>query len=377
MQSIAVLLDQENIVTGSPGYIALFGSGETSASGRKIYEWLMQRLPPPIRAAVLETPAGFELNSAQVAGRVAEFLRWRLQNYRLQVSVIPARKRGTPFSPDDPHIVAPLGECNVIFLGPGSPTYAVRQLQDSLAWDLVRARHRLGSAMVLASAATIAAGAYALPVYEIYKVGEDIHWRPGLDFFGDFGMSLVFIPHWNNAEGGTELDTSRCFMGQSRFEQLQGMLPSNATVVGIDEHTALVVDLAAGKCHVMGMGGVTLLRCGLEMHVEADQDFPVSSLGPFYIPEPQAGLPPEVWQCVQAAQDQATATEVGQPSAEVLALVERREAARARHDWATADALREQITTLGWQISDTLQGPRLEPAGHETEGSVASGNASR
>jgi cysteinyl-tRNA synthetase len=36
----------------SPGYVSLFGSDETSASGRKIYEWLVQRLPPPIRAKV-------------------------------------------------------------------------------------------------------------------------------------------------------------------------------------------------------------------------------------------------------------------------------------------------------------------------------------
>jgi hypothetical protein len=377
MQSIAVLLDQENRVTGRPGYIALFGSGETSASGRKIYEWLMQRLPPPIRAVVLETPAGFELNSAQVAGRVAEFLRWRLQNYQPQVSVAPARKRGTPFSPDDPQIVAPLLDSNIVFLGPGSPTYAVRQLQSSLAWHMLRARHRLGAAIVLASAATIAASAHALPVYEIYKVGEDVHWHPGLDFFGDFGLSLVFIPHWNNAEGGTELDTSRCFMGRSRFEQLLGMLPSDATVVGIDEHTALVMDLAAGKCHVMGTGDVTLLRRGLKIQVGADQDFPISSLGTSYIPEPQAGLPPEVWQCVQATQGQAAAIGVDQPSAEVLALVERREVARARHDWATADALRQQITALGWQISDTPQGSRLEPAGHETEGSFTGDSVSR
>jgi cyanophycinase-like exopeptidase len=187
-----------------------------------------------------------------VAARVADFLRWRLQNYRPQVSVVPAWKRDTPFSPDDPHIVARLAESNLIFLGPGSPTYAMRQLQDSLAWHMLRARHRLGAAIVLASAATMAASQYALPMYEIYKVGEDIHWRPGLDFFGDFGLSLAFIPHWNNAEGGTELDTSRCFMGQSRFEQLLSMLPCEMTVVGIDEHTALVVDLAAGKCHVMG-----------------------------------------------------------------------------------------------------------------------------
>jgi cyanophycinase-like exopeptidase len=364
-------------VIGRPGYVILFGSGETSASGRKIYEWLMQRLPSAIRAAVLETPAGFELNSAQVAGRVAEFLRWRLQNYRLQVHVVPARKRGTPFSPDDPHIVAPLVESNVIFLGPGSPTYAVRQLQDSLAWHMLRARHRLGAAIVLASAATIAASAHALPVYEIYKVGEDVHWRPGLDFFGDFGLSLVFIPHWNNAEGGTELDTSHCFMGQSRFEQLLGMLPCDMTVIGIDEHTALVLDLAADKCHVMGTGGITLVRGGYACHIKANQDFPISEFGPFHIPELEAGLSPEVWHGLQSAQVPAATGDAPQPSAEVLALVERRETARMRHDWATADDLRERITRLGWQILDTPQRPRLETTEQGTKESFTGSNASR
>ena len=56
------------------------------------------------RVALLETPAGFELNSDRVIGRVADFFHHRLQNYRPRVDVIPARKRGTPFSPDDPEI---------------------------------------------------------------------------------------------------------------------------------------------------------------------------------------------------------------------------------------------------------------------------------
>jgi cyanophycinase-like exopeptidase len=344
-----------------PGLIVLFGSGETSASGRKVYDWLMRRLSPPIRMAVLETPAGFELNSAQVAGRVVDFLHHRLQNYRPQVTVVPARKRGTPFSPDDAEITAPLLQANAIFLGPGSPTYAVRQLQHSLAWHRLIARHRLGAAVVLASAATVAASAHALPVYEIYKVGEDVHWRQGLDFFGPYGLSLVFIPHWNNAEGGTELDTSRCFMGQARFEQLVAMLPSQATVVGIDEYTALVVDLEDRTCRVMGQGRVTLGRERQERCFSRGAIFAVTQLGPFHMPEPRTGIPPEVWQEAQAVQAETPAMVAPEPSSEVLTLVEEREVARACRDWAVADALRERIVTLGWQVLDTPQGPQVEP----------------
>ncbi len=86
-----------------PGPVVLFGSGETSPSGRKVFDLILKRLPASPRLALLETPAGFELNSAQVIGRVADFLEHRLQNYQPQVTVVPARKRGSEFSPDDPH----------------------------------------------------------------------------------------------------------------------------------------------------------------------------------------------------------------------------------------------------------------------------------
>ncbi len=341
------------------GLVVLFGSGETSASGRKVHDWVFRRLPLPIRVAILETPAGFQPNSAHVARQLAEFVRKHLQNYEPQVTVVPARKRGTPFSPDDPDIVAPLLDANAVFWGPGSPTYAVRQLQDSLAWHIMVARHRLGTAMIMASAAIIAAGAQTLPVYEIYKVGEDIHWVRGLDFFGPYGLPLVFISHWDNTEGGADLDTSRCFMGQERFEQLLALLPPQAIVVGVDEHTALVVDLAARTCRVMGRGGVTLLKEGEEQRFTRGQTFSITELGPFQMPKPQSGIPPEIWERAQAAQ--AAAEAVPEPSPEVLALVEEREAARVSRDWANADALREQIVALGWQVMDTREGPQVAP----------------
>ena len=65
-----------------PGPIILFGSGETSASGRKVFDAVLQDLQPSPNIALLETPAGFELNSAQVIGRVADFIEHHLQNYK-------------------------------------------------------------------------------------------------------------------------------------------------------------------------------------------------------------------------------------------------------------------------------------------------------
>src|SRR5579884_176446 len=142
-----------------PGILVLFGSGETAPDAQRVYDYVLRRVDPPVRACILETPAGFELNSAMVAGRLADFLRVRLQNYHPEIEVIPARKRGTPMSPDSPEIVAPMERANYLMLGPGSPTYAVRQLAGSRAWHTLLARHRLGHPLVLASAAVIAASA--------------------------------------------------------------------------------------------------------------------------------------------------------------------------------------------------------------------------
>ena len=337
----------------APGFVMLFGSGETSASGQKAFDWLFRHLHQPPRVAILETPAGFELNSDRVAGRIGDFLTDRLQNYRPEVTLVPARQRGTPLSPDAPEIVAPLVGSNVLFLGPGSPTYAVRQLQGSLAWQTVLALHRQGAALALASAATIAIGRLALPVYEIYKVGEDLHWKQGLDLFGAFGLSLVVIPHWNNNDGGNELDTSRCFMGQARFDPLVAMLPPGLTVLGIDEHTSLAIDFAATRCRVMGRGGVTVLRDGAAQVFAHGHTFALAELGPYRLPEAQVSIPESVWQ-------QVTAVPVGpaEPSAEVLRLAALRQVARESRDWLAADALRSQIEALGWLVQDTSDGPR-------------------
>ena len=348
-----------------PGLVILLGSGERTPAGRRIFEWLFRRLPTPVRVAILETPAGFEPNSSHVAGQIGESLKHHLRNHDPQVTIVPARKRGTPLSPDEASIAALLPGSDAIFAGPGSPTYAVRQFQASLTWQTLVACHRLGAAVVLASAAAIASGALALPVYEIYKVGEDLHWHEGLDFFGAFGLDLVVIPHWNNQDGGEELDTSHGYMGRARFESLLALLPAGLTVVGIDEQTALVLDLAAGSCHVLGKGGVTVLHDGNEQRYGRDASFPAGELGAFQPASPLSGVQAEVYERVRTALSEAQADTPLVAPAEVLALVDRREDARAHGDWAAADGLREQIAALGWQVNDTVEGPTLEPKGEE------------
>lgn len=341
-----------------PGPIALFGSGETSVAGRRVHEALFRTLNSPPRVVVLETPAGFQPNSAWVAGRLAEFIRERLQNFRPQVTVVPLRRRDGDHSTDDRGLAAPLLTANYIFAGPGSPTYAARHLTDTWAWHAVQVRHRQGAALALASAAAIAASAFALPVYEIYKAGADLHWTPGLDLLGPYGLELAIVTHWDNQEGGANLDTRCGFMGVERMERLMALLPSTTTLVGVDEHTALVLDFAAAQARVMGRGGVTVRRDGKTERFVSGDSLPLERLGPFRLPALGEGVPAEVVEAARAAQQ-----EPGDLPAEVATLIALREEARRARDWGQADSLRARLANLGYVVEDTPAGPRWRRSG--------------
>lgn len=345
----------------NPGPIMLFGSGETSPSGQKIFDHIMRALPPSPKIALIETPAGFELNSAMVIFKIAEFLKTRLTNYNPTPISIPARKKNSAFSPDNSEIVAPILEADLIFMGPGSPTYAVRQLQNSLTWYYSIARHSLGAGLAFSSAAVIASGAYALPIYEIYKVGEDLHWKKGLDLFAHFGLELTFVPHWNNMDGGTGLDTSRCFMGKSRFEDLLRILPENQTIVGIDEHTGLFLNCSSKEARVIGKGTVTIMNDGDSTIFERNSVIPFRSLGNCRETELDQRVPSEVWKKALEVEEKLQNTKKmgDEPTEEILILVKKREEARKNKDWALADLLREEIFNLGWQIADTPEGSEI------------------
>jgi hypothetical protein len=269
----------EMLAGSKPCVVALLGSGETAAPGRAAFVQVFRRLQQPIRVAVLDTPAGFQPNAARVAEKMAEFVLHHLQEFRPQVQVIHARYKGGPFDTDAPAAVDQVNAANCIFAGPGSPGFLVHQLQNSRVLEAVRRQHLHGAALVFASAAALAMSAHALPIYEIYKAGSDLHWLAGLDMLGPYGYHLTVVPHWNNREGGAELDTSHCFMGAERFERLRALLPSQETILGIDEHTACVFDLAAEQGEVLGKGSLTLLH---EQHplviYHAGDHFPLSVL---------------------------------------------------------------------------------------------------
>lgn len=264
---------------GSRGRIALFGSGETARVGRRVHELLLAAYEKPVPVAVIETPAGFQPNTHTLALDVKAFFEHGLQNFKPQVSIVAARRRGDgPHGTDDVSLLDSIETASYIFAGAGSPTYAVRHLADSRLWQAVGDRLEAGATLALASAMALAVSTNTLPVYEIYKVGEELSWKRGLNLFGALGLDLTVVPHWNNNEGGQKLDTSHCYMGADRFEELRAMLPDETVILTIDEHTACVLDLGAEIARVHGNGQVSIIRGEERETFNADDTFPLSKL---------------------------------------------------------------------------------------------------
>jgi len=65
------------------------------------------------------------------------------------------------------------------------------------------------------------------------------------------------VPHYDNAEGGNH-DTRFCYMGERRLRILEDQMPPGTFILGVDSHTALVLDLDRRTAAVSGLGGVTV-----------------------------------------------------------------------------------------------------------------------
>jgi len=236
------------------GKIVLMGSGELTSTMVEVHKMLLNQLTEPPRAAFLDTPAGFQLNADQISHRAAEYFRIHIQ-HPLQVASF--KSNSTLSELEKEKALHTLRRSNYVLVGPGSPTYAVRQWQGTPIKDILIQCIQRGGCFVAASAASLTVGRFTMPVYEIYKVGQEVYWVEGLDILGAFGFNLVVIPHWNNAEGGNH-DTRFCFVGEPRLRLLQDQLPEEITIVGMDEHTACILDLERDEAEVKGIGQVTL-----------------------------------------------------------------------------------------------------------------------
>jgi hypothetical protein len=231
----------------SKGVLALLGSGETGPGMTKVHRQLLKRLDE-VRAVNLDTAYGFQENVPQMTKKLLDYFQTSLH-----VAFAPLHFTSYEHSSELERTIfkQQVSAASYVFAGPGSPSYAMAQWRPlGLADDLEQVLLS-GGTLCFSSAATATVGIFCPPIYEIYKVGTAPYWLDGLNLVASFGLNCVVIPHYDNQEGGN-YDTSRCYLGERRLSLLEEMLPEGVATLGVDEHSALILDLENDTLQVLG-----------------------------------------------------------------------------------------------------------------------------
>ena len=257
-----------------PHILAVMGSGETAPTMVTTHRMLASKLQKPARAVLLDTPYGFQENAPELATKAVEYFQTSI-NLELEVAGLTEIIGADSLSVE--RGLQKVADADYVFAGPGSPTYALRHWSGTPLAGLLNKKLRDGGIVTFASAAALTLGRFTLPVYEIYKVGEDPRWLDGLNILGEIGVNVALIPHYNNAEGGHH-DTRFCYMGERRLSMLERELPDDVYVLGVDEHTGMVIDLDAETVTVVGKGVVTIRVNGSSTQITSGETFSIDRL---------------------------------------------------------------------------------------------------
>lgn len=375
------------------GSLALLGSGELAPSMVAVHRQLLAELDPP-RPVFLDATFGFQENVDELVAKAKEYFAVSL---RLSLEVASARRASALSALERGRFLEALAWGNYLFAGPGSPSYGLAQLRAVGAAPVLRERLDDGATVVLASAAALTGGRFTIPVYEIYKVGEDPRWLDGLDLLEAFGVSAAVVPHYDNKEGATH-DTRFCYIGERRLRMLEDQLPQGVGILGIDEHTAVVLD-GSGKVRVLGKGRLVLRVHGKEHAIAAPASLTLDEvrdrLGATDQPEPSNATSAPAVANLKELDEIIDRGEISEALDQIAALVgidddrvatglarlarrlsdglvdreaviapvvesiiARREAARAARDFALGDHLRDALAAGGVVLEDTPEGTR-------------------
>jgi cyanophycinase-like exopeptidase len=345
----------------TPGRLVLIGSGEIGPSMAPLHRSIVASLPKrntPSSLVALDGSYDFQTNRAEMGEKIAVFFRSKVGIPTTVIGLPETDRAGADLAPSAlAPTIAGLNAADLIFLGPGSPSRALRRWGGTPIVEQLIARIQNGATLITSSAAAAASGRHTIPVYEIYKAGTNPVWLDGLDIMGALtGLAVAIVPHWNNNEGATH-DTSRCFIGEGRLQQLERVLPDGAAILGIDEHSALTIDLGAKSVTVGGKGAVTIRIPGIgetAMHGGATE-----SLATFVARFGAAAGAPRLPVAASEAPLPVPATGPGvDVSVAVEQLIALRAAARAERRFSDADALRAAIEALGVELVDEPTGAR-------------------
>ena len=363
------------------GRLVIMGSGETAPTMVEVHRATL-RAAGGGPSLLLDTPYGFQENADDITAKAVAYFG---RNVGRTVAPLVWRTRLDGAALD--RALAAVRTARSVFAGPGSPTYALRVWAGTGFDDALAAVATSGGTVTFASAAALTIGVVTVPVYEIYKSGADPAWASGTNLLERLtGLRAALIPHYDNTEGGTH-STRFCYLGERRLRYLEGSLPAESHVIGVDEHTALVFDLATGMATVLGNGTVTVRHHGVSRVLPSGSVVPIGELAERMEGGGAAGGGAAGGGAAGGGGSEAQ-DDAGRPARPPTSLREAAERARAAFDAAMtardADAAASAVLELEQAIADwtadtlqsedgdharrTLRGMVLELAGAARDG---------
>lgn len=353
--------------------LAILGSGEIAPNMVKVHRELFARLDA-IDAVFLDTPFGFQENVPQLSEKIQTYFDTSLQ-VSMQAASFCGFERSSEL--ERTQFIQKVSAANYVFAGPGSPSYALHQWAPLNLGETLRRTLEQDGIVCFSSAAALTLGSHTAPIYEIYKVGAELAWLPGLDVLSQAGLRAAVIPHYDNAEGGNH-DTSRCYIGANRLAQMEALLPDDVAIFGVDEHTAAIIDLDADTISVRGRGnaywrlggservlanGTTVALSELRNvprapRVQDSSEVVVADQSPQALGELIARNGEGALEALSALVSLATSGGPGRvdPAPLIDAVLVARANARATGQYELSDQLRDAILTIGAEVKDGPNG---------------------
>jgi cyanophycinase len=214
------------------GTLVLAGGEEFGGRMREVDERAM-RAAGGARAVIRVVPTAAAADAGhERAGGVA--LEWFASLGATDVAIVPVHDRA---SADDPAVLAPLADADLVYLPGGSPAYLAQALVGSRCAAVLRARYEAGAVLAGSSAGAMLFGEY---VYHP-ETGRTLR---GLCML----PNVCIVPHYDR-------------YGQRWIARLRQTLP-DALLLGIDERTAALAtgDLSRRPWSVAGQGCLTVYR---------------------------------------------------------------------------------------------------------------------
>ena len=314
--------------------LTLFGSGETSPHMAKNYRHIIDGLDYPLlNNVLLDTPFGFQENNMILSEKIQDYFS----------SKINLKLKNLKFINEESYDVereALLSRADFIFSGPGSPTYASKIWLKHNLGNVLKEKLKTGIVMAFASAAALTLGRYVIPVYEIYKVGNMDGLHDGLNVLDFLGKDTIIVPHFNNQEGGDH-DTSYCFIGKKRFDNLVKGL--DVIAIGIDEHTSLTFDLDKSIMSVRGLGNVYFLSKEGELRLKNGDEMEIKDINSNYVARKEEVTAEQLIE-IDSIEDSI--------DVDIERLIEIRSIARNSKMYEISDRIRDLLIIHGVEIED-------------------------